>query len=134
MVILGTALLAVCFLLGVTLGDILGQLIGVKANVGGVGLAMILLILARLYLAKKDWLPPPTLNGVQYWGAMYIPVVVAMAATQNVLVALRSGRVAVLAAVVGVTLCVVTISVINRLTRDESDAAWEAENPNTPPL
>ena len=134
MVILGTALLSVCFLLGVTLGDILGKLIGVKANVGGVGIAMLLLIFARLTLGKRELLAPATLNGVHYWGAMYIPVVVAMAATQNTLAALRGGRIALLAAVGSVALCVVTISVINRLTRDASDDAWEAENPNTPPV
>ena len=65
---------------------------------------------------------------------MYIPVVVAMAATQNTLAALRGGRVALLAAIGGVALCVLTISVINRLSRDASDEAWEAENPNTPPV
>ncbi len=134
MVILGTALLSVCFLLGVTLGDILGKLIGVKANVGGVGIAMLLLIVSRLYLGRKGLLSAPTLNGVHYWGAMYIPVVVAMAATQNTLAALRGGRVALLAAIGGVALCVLTISVINRLSRDASDEAWEAENPNTPPV
>ena len=134
MVILGTALLSVCFLLGVTLGDILGKLIGVKANVGGVGIAMLLLIFARLVLGKRELLAPATLNGVHYWGAMYIPVVVAMAATQNTLAALRGGRIALLAAVGSVALCVLTISVINRLSRDASDDAWEAENPNTPPV
>ncbi|MEC7413533.1 MAG: malonate transporter subunit MadL, partial [Pseudomonadota bacterium] len=46
MVIYGVGLLAACMLAGVILGDLLGQLIGVKANVGGVGIAMLLLIWA----------------------------------------------------------------------------------------
>jgi malonate transporter MadL subunit len=37
----------------VYLGDLLGVALGVKANVGGVGIAMILLILARLWLSRR---------------------------------------------------------------------------------
>ena len=44
MVIYGVALLAFCMLMGVFLGDLLGQLLGVQANVGGVDIAMLLLI------------------------------------------------------------------------------------------
>lgn len=45
MIIYGVALLAFCFLTGNYIGDILGALLGVKANVGGVGFAMLLLII-----------------------------------------------------------------------------------------
>jgi malonate transporter MadL subunit len=114
MIIYGTALLAVCHLLGIFLGDLLGALIGVKTNVGGVGIAMILLICARLYLHKRGWLPQPTEMGVGFWGAMYIPVVVAMAAQQNVVAALRGGPVALLAALGSVVVCACVISLINR--------------------
>ena len=44
MVIYGVALLSFCMLVGMYLGDILGNFIGVQANVGGVGIAMLLLI------------------------------------------------------------------------------------------
>jgi malonate transporter MadL subunit len=44
MIIYGVALLAFCMLVGVFVGDILGELIGAEANVGGVGIAMLLLI------------------------------------------------------------------------------------------
>ena len=44
MIIYGVALLGVCLLVGVFLGELLGQIIGVKANVGGVGISMLLLI------------------------------------------------------------------------------------------
>ena len=43
MTIFGVALLAFCTLVGVFVGDLLGIVLGVKANVGGVGLAMMLL-------------------------------------------------------------------------------------------
>lgn len=52
MIIYGVALLAICTLAGVILGDMLGVLLGVKSNVGGVGIAMILLICARLWMQK----------------------------------------------------------------------------------
>ncbi len=81
-----------CHLAGLFLGDLLGVAIGVKTNVGGVGIAMLLLIFpARLYLHGKGLLPKETEAGVGFWGAMYIPVVVAMAANQNVVAALKGG-------------------------------------------
>lgn len=117
MIIYGTALLAACHLLGIFLGDLLGQALGVKTNVGGVGIAMLLLIFARLYMAKKDILPKLTELGVEYWGAMYIPVVVAMAAQQDVVSALRGGPVALLSALGSVAVCACVIAAINRTER-----------------
>lgn len=115
MIIYGTALLAVCHLLGIVLGDLLGHALGVRTNVGGVGIAMLLLIGARLYLHERGWLNVASEGGVSYWGALYIPVVVAMAAQQNVVAALRGGPVAVIAAVGSVLLCGVFVSFINRM-------------------
>ena len=115
MIIYGTALLAICHLLGIFLGDILGHMIGVKTNVGGVGIAMLLLIFARLYMQPRGLLPKPTEVGVGFWAAMYIPVVVAMAAQQNVVAALRGGPVALIAAFGAVALCACFIAVINRM-------------------
>lgn len=122
MIILGTALLAVCHLLGIFLGDLLGQALGVKTNVGGVGIAMLLLIFARLYMQKRDILPKLTELGVEYWGAMYIPVVVAMAAQQDMVAALRGGPVAVLSAIAAVAVCACVIAVINRTERLPAEA------------
>ena len=118
MIIYGTALLAACHLLGIFLGDLLGQALGVKTNVGGVGIAMLLLIFARLYMAQKNILPKLTELGVEYWGAMYIPVVVAMAAQQDVVAALRGGPVALLSAVGAAGLCACVIALINRTERE----------------
>jgi len=115
--IYGTALLAACHLLGIFLGDLLGHALGVKTNVGGVGIAMLLLIFARLYMAKREILPKLTELGVEYWGAMYIPVVVAMAAQQDVVAALRGGPVALLSAVGAAALCACVIAFINRTER-----------------
>ena len=114
MIIYGTAVLAACHLLGLYLGDILGNLMGAKANVGGVGIAMLLLIAARIVMNKRGWLPKETELGVAFWGAMYIPVVIAMASTQNVVAAVSGGPVAIVAALITVAVCAVLIAVINR--------------------
>ena len=47
MVIFGTALLAACYLAGIFIGELIAVLIGVKADVGEVGIAMMLLIAAQ---------------------------------------------------------------------------------------
>ncbi|MES1255418.1 MAG: malonate transporter subunit MadL [Acidobacteriota bacterium] len=126
MVILGTALLAVCYLGGIMIGDALGALIGVKANVGGVGFSMLLLIASLHYLHARGLTAVETERGITFWAAMYIPVVVAMSATQNVLVAFKSGMVAVLGAAGSVIVCAVVISAINRvIERRGVDPAWQ---------
>lgn len=125
MIIYGTALLAICHLVGIILGDALGAAIGVKANVGGVGIAMLLLITTRLYLHRRGWISPITESGVHFWGALYIPVVVAMAMQQNVVAALRGGPVAVLAAIGSVVVCAIFISLINRMEKTPAESETE---------
>ncbi len=125
MIIYGTALLAACHLLGAYIGDLLGLAIGVKANVGGVGIAMILLIAVRIWMRKHGWMPKMTEAGVEFWSLMYIPVVVAMAAQQNVVAALRGGPVALMAALGSVLLCAGTIALINRLGPQDEDETWK---------
>lgn len=118
MAIYGTGLLAACLLLGALLGKLLGQVLGVESNVGGVGFAMILLIVAshRLRLAGK--LPEVTQSGVLYWSAVYVPVVVAMAASQNVVAAIRGGGVAFAAGLGAVALAFVAVPLVCRLGED----------------
>ena len=127
MLIYGTALLAACHLLGIILGDLLGAALGAKTNVGGVGIAMLLLIAVRLVMHRRGWLDPASESGVHYWAALYIPVVVAMAMRQNVVAALRGGPVAVIAAVGSVALCGMFVSFINRMEpeAEESDDRTE---------
>ena len=119
MAIYGTALLAACVLVGLFIGDLLGVAIGVKANVGGVGFAMVLLILASEYLRRKGLLPQPTKEGVHFWSAIYIPVVVAMAAQQNVVAALKGGPAAILAGVLAVVVSFALIPVIERIGKEK---------------
>ncbi len=45
MVIYGVAILSFCMLLGLILGELFGKMLGIDANIGGVGLAMVFLVL-----------------------------------------------------------------------------------------
>lgn len=124
MIIYGVALLAICTMAGVIIGDFLGMLLGVKSNVGGVGIAMLLLMAARLYMERSKEKGGVGMSkgcelGVGFWGAMYIPVVVAMAAQQNVVAALHGGPVVLVAAFGSVLLCGVTIAIISRTNKGE---------------
>ena len=117
MVIYGVAFLAVCMIAGLFLGEALGVLIGVEANVGGVGIAMIIMILVSDYLRKRGRLVPLTEQGILFWSAIYIPVVVAMAAKQNVLGALKGGPAAILAGSGAVVVCFLLVPVLSKLGR-----------------
>lgn len=123
MTIFGVALLAACTLLGAFLGDLLGMALHVKSNVGGVGIAMILLIAARAWLTRKGPLSHPFKLGVEFWAALYIPIVVAMASIQNVAGAVRGGPVVVTAAVGSVLLCWAVMAVIARTGGKSGEAA-----------
>ncbi|MAD29725.1 MAG: malonate transporter subunit MadL [Flavobacteriaceae bacterium] len=100
MKIYGVALLAFCFLTGKLIGNYLGVLIGLKNDVGGVGFAMLLLMISYSYFKKKDVVKEMTTQGILFWSSMYIPIIVAMAATQNVKAAISQGPVAVIIGVV----------------------------------
>ena len=115
MVVYGVALLSLCLLAGKFLGDLLGTLIGVQANVGGVGIAMLLLLVLTNLSSQKLKLNPVSETGIAFWSAMYIPIVVAMAAKQNVVAALSSGWLAVVAGVAAVVLSFAMIPVLSRM-------------------
>ncbi|MDN5641979.1 MAG: malonate transporter subunit MadL [Acinetobacter sp.] len=119
MIIYGVGLLALCTLVGVVVGDMLGVLFGVKSNVGGVGIAMILLIFIRIWMDKRGLMTIETEKGVVFWGTMYIPIVVAMAAQQNVISAVSSGHMAIFAAVATVIVCTLTIAGLSHYKKGE---------------
>lgn len=115
MIILGVALLSGSLLIGTLIGTLLGDLLGVDANVGGVGIAMLILILSTNLLARKGRLRPDTSAGITFWSGMYIPIVVAMAATQNVIGAVTAGPVALVAGVVAVAASFALVPVLSRV-------------------
>jgi malonate transporter MadL subunit len=115
LVIYGVSLLSICMLVGVFLGDLLGKALGVKANVGGVGIAMLMLVLLVDYLKKRNKLNLQTQQGLGFWGAMYIPIVVAMASQQNVAAAVKGGPVALLAGVAATVTCCALVPVVSKI-------------------
>jgi malonate transporter MadL subunit len=115
LVIYGVAILAGCMIGGLFLGDLLGQLIGVEANVGGVGIAMLIMIFLSDRLRRVGKLKPLTEQGILFWSAIYIPVVVAMAAKQNVLAAIEGGPAAILAGTVAVLVSFALVPVLSRV-------------------
>jgi malonate transporter MadL subunit len=117
MTIFGVALLAICTLVGAFLGDLLGVVLGAKTNVGGVGLAMILLIAGRAWLVRKGALSHSFKLGIEFWAALYIPIVVAMAATQNVVAAVSGGPVVLIAGAGGVAICLAATALLIRFSR-----------------
>lgn len=119
MAIYGTALLSICLICGLIVGKLIGFAIGIDANVGGVGIAMLLLIVASGRLQAGGLLAKPTQNGVLFWSSIYIPIVVAMAASQNVRAAVSGGAVAILAGVVVVIVSFALVPLISRLGQSD---------------
>lgn len=94
--------LALCMLLGKYIGTCFGTLVGINADVGGVGFAILLLLFVNnskwfSFTKKQDFI-----QGMQFWKKMYMPVVVAMAASQNVYRMLTSGMVAIVGGIASV--------------------------------
>ncbi|MFD2934916.1 malonate transporter subunit MadL [Spirosoma flavum] len=116
MLIRGVALLSGCFLAGQLVGETIGRLIHIDANVGGVGFAMLFLVYAQNWLEKRNKINLEMESGILFWSKMYIPVIVAMAATQNVRVALSSGAIALLAGIIPVILCLVLVPIVAKLS------------------
>lgn len=97
--IYGVSLLAGCYLLGKMMGFGLGKLINIDGDIGGVGFGIVLLMLSTNHLKKRGWLPDKTERGILFWSAIYIPIIIAMAATQNVKAAVSGGSIAILAGI-----------------------------------
>jgi malonate transporter MadL subunit len=122
MVIYGVALLSFCMLVGIFTGDLIGELIGAEANVGGVGIAMLLLIILSSFSKQEFQLSAPTQSGVNFWSAMYIPIVVAMAARQDVAAAVSGGWMAIIAGIAAVAVSFAVIPLLDRVHIAEGKA------------
>lgn len=113
MVIYGVMILGICMFVGTAIGLVLGKLLGIDGDIGGVGFAMLILVFLTNWLKQKGMMPKASEQGILFWNAMYIPVVIAMAATQNVVAALNGGIVALLAGVVSVVVLFPFIRVLS---------------------
>ena len=87
--------IALCMLLGKFIGTLLGTAVGIGADVGGVGFAILLMLVVTNCKKFTFTQKPDFIQGMNFWKKMYIPVVVAMAASQNVFRMLTSGMVAI---------------------------------------
>ncbi len=116
MEIYGLGIVGVCMFLGSFIGRTLGVLLGIKGDVGGVGFAMIILV-AYITLREKKGnpLPEKTGGGIKFLSALYIPVVVAMSANQNVVAALKGGVIPIVAGTLAVFLSLFLIPIISKL-------------------
>ena len=117
MLVYGVAVLAGCFIVGQYIGQVLGQMLNIDANVGGVGFAMLLLIFVQQWLHKKSWFSPEMDSGINFWNKMYIPVIVAMSSIQNVKAAFSSGYVAILAGIIPTVICFLLIPALVRISK-----------------
>lgn len=107
-------------LVGIFFGDLLGKIIGVDSNVGGVGIGMLMLVLLVDYLKKKNKLNASSQEGLAFWSSMYIPIVVAMAAQQNVVAAVKGGPVAILAGVGAVLIGWALVPILSNIGKEKA--------------
>ena len=117
MEIFGFGIVAFCMFIGSFIGRGLGEILGVSGDVGGVGFAMLLLVFISNYReAKGKPLSEKTQNGIILLSALYIPIIVAMSAIQNVVAAFAGGAVAFLAGGVATIGAMLLIPLISKIT------------------
>ena len=119
MVIYGIALLGICTLIGLIAGKLLGSLFGIDANVGGIGIAMFLLMYFSSSFNTFFKIGDITEKGITFWSMIYIPIVVAMAAKQNVVGAIDGGFIALLAGIVVVVVSFIFIPIITNFDKNK---------------
>lgn len=127
MIVYGVALLSACLIVGMLIGEALGVLLGVEANVGGVGIAMLFLVLTSNSDRFKSLTQDAAGDGIKFWSAMYIPIVVAMAARQNVAAATEGGMIAVVAGVAAVAVSFALVPLISKIGKSESSDDGQSE-------
>ncbi|MBZ4654798.1 MAG: malonate transporter, MadL subunit [Peptococcaceae bacterium] len=115
MEIYGLGIIAACMFVGVFVGSIFAKLLGVSGDVGGVGIAMLLLVLVSNYIKLDE----KTQNGIKLISNLYIPIIVAMAATQDVVKALSGGAVAFLAGGVATVASFFLVPLLSRIGKGE---------------
>lgn len=126
--IYGVALLAGCAFVGSFIGELLGLLTGLNSDIGGVGFAMILLLLATNSKTVNKILPQSYTKGIEFWKEMFIPVIIAMSASQNVISALDGGVLALTLGVGIVIIMLLLIPLFNKFSgKSEDNSETEAE-------
>jgi malonate transporter MadL subunit len=119
--IYGVATLAGCMIGGMLLGEIFGEVIGAGTEVGGVGFAILLLVFITNCKSLPFTQKPGFSQGISFWKAMFIPVVIAMTATQDVFHMLSSGIVAITAGAAAFGLSCLLLYVL-RIAEEKKEA------------
>ncbi len=125
--IYGVALLAGCMFIGSFIGNLIGLWTGLGSDVGGVGFAMILLLLATNSKTVNRILPKSYTKGIDFWKEMFIPVIIAMSASQNVVSALDGGVLALTLGVGVVVIMLLLIPVFNIFSPKETEDEAQKE-------
>ena len=125
--IYGVALLSGCILISSFIGNLIGLWTGLGSDVGGVGFAMILLLIATNSKTINKILPSNYTKGINFWKEMFIPVIIAMSASQNVVSALDGGLLALTLGVGIVVLMLLLIPVFNMFSPKESQDETQKE-------
>ncbi len=129
MVVYGVALLSACLLVGMLIGEALGVWLQVEANVGGVGIAMLFLVFASNSTRFKSLIEGASGRGIEFWSAMYIPIVVAMAARQNVVAAFEGGITAIVAGVAAVAVSFALVPLLSKIGTSKVTKSNPENNP-----
>ncbi len=119
--IYGVATLAACLFAGQLVGNLLGLLTGTNSDIGGVGFAMLLFLIVTNSDKLKFTKDKEFSQGIMFWNKMYIPIVIAMAASQNVFQALSEGWIALLAGFLAVLFAFILLPILNRQTGGNSN-------------
>lgn len=128
MEIYGLGIVAGCMFVGSFLGYSLGNVLGVSGNVGGVGIGMLFLVLLSNYRESKGKpFHERTSKGILFLSALYIPIVVAMAAQQNVVAAFAGGIVAFAAGGVATIGAMFLVPLISKLAIKEDTVESNTE-------
>ncbi len=119
--IYGVAVLALCMFMGQFIGNLLGLITGTNSDIGGVGFAMLLLLVITNFDKLKFTHSKDFGTGISFWKNMYIPVVIAMTASQNVFQAVSSGALAIVAGLAAVAAAFIILFILNKATAKGSD-------------
>lgn len=125
--IYGVALLAACMFVGSYIGNILGLLTGLNSDIGGVGFAMILLLLATNSKKVTSLMPKNYEKGLEFWKEMFIPVIIAMSSSQDVYHALSGGMLAFVGGIAVVVASFLMVALLSRVTAKKNVKEEKAE-------
>ena len=76
-------------------------------------------------------MPPETEKGILFWSSMYIPIIVAMAATLNVNAAISGGFVTLIAGIGVTSVCMLLVPLLSKIGRsDKAELPKKTKNGN----